>query len=227
MENITAINPVSADAHAAYDVRALRKRSSPAAESALPEPRLHRSLAGEAVAPSPASCGTGLPFRTRRDFRPSWPTAPSRGPLINPTSRSPLPTNTTSDQLAARIRPSSLETRPGERLEFPANVFWRSCRQGCPHGLVPLTPEAGPTRRGLQSACITAGSALATPTCNFTRYAADLDALGAGARDTGTGWWWTRSSPGSLPSTCEDAVDILACGAQKWLPHPWGRASCT
>lgn len=141
-----------------------------------------------------------------------------------------LATNTSFGlNLAARMLPF----HPGDLViasqgEFPANVFpWRQLGdRGVTLELLPLTAEGWPDealmRERMQDRRV---RALAVSHVQFhTGYGVDLDALSAAARASGT--WLVVDSIQALGHVPFDVrrtpVDILACGAQKWLLSPWG-----
>jgi selenocysteine lyase/cysteine desulfurase len=141
-----------------------------------------------------------------------------------------LTTNTTFGlSLAARALPF----QPGDRVvtsdkEFPANVYpWmRLGDRGVTLELVPTTPEGWPDEVGLlQRIQDPRVKAIAVSLTQFANgYTIDLARLSAEARRTGT--WLILDAIqgiGQLPvDVRETPVDLLSCGAQKWLLSPWG-----
>ncbi len=141
-----------------------------------------------------------------------------------------LATNTSAGiNLAAQAIP----LEPGDIIlvsqgEFPANVFpWREqSRRGAVLELVPLTAEGWPDEaRMLARLEDPRVKILALSLVQFhTGYLADVGRLGAAARATGT--WFVLDAIQGLGQVPFDVgatpVDILACGAQKWLLSPWG-----
>lgn len=112
--------------------------------------------------------------------------------------------------------------------EFPANVFpWaKLAERGIRMELLPLTPSGWPDEaRMLERMNDPRVRVLALSQVQFhTGYHADLDRLGAAARATGTFFVIDAiQALGHLPLDVRSTpVDILACGAQKWLLSPWG-----
>lgn len=112
--------------------------------------------------------------------------------------------------------------------EFPANVFpWRQlARRGVRLELVPVTGDGWPDEeRLLRRMEDPAVKVLAVSLVQFhTGYLVDMPALSAAAARTGT-WLVVDAIQGlgQIPfDVRETPVDILACGAQKWLLSPWG-----
>lgn len=112
--------------------------------------------------------------------------------------------------------------------EFPANVFpWRALeRKGVRLELVPLTPEGWPDEdRLLERTRDPRVRVLALSSVQFASgYAADLDRCSRVTRETGTFLVVDAiQSLGQLPLDVRATpIDILSCGAQKWLLSPWG-----
>jgi selenocysteine lyase/cysteine desulfurase len=112
--------------------------------------------------------------------------------------------------------------------EFPANVFpWRElARRGVTLELVPVTKEGWPDeRRLLDRMADPEVKALAISLVQFHNgYLADIGQLSRAARATGTFLVVDAiQGLGQIPFDVRDTpVDILACGAQKWLLSPWG-----
>jgi selenocysteine lyase/cysteine desulfurase len=141
-----------------------------------------------------------------------------------------LATNTSYGlNLAARMLPIA----PGDtvlvsRGEFPANVFpWRALDElGVELELVPLTRQGWPDEALLlERVRDPAVRVLALSLVQFqTGYLADIAALSAACRASDTylvvdaiqGLGQVPFDVGRIP------VDVLACGAQKWLLGPWG-----
>jgi len=141
-----------------------------------------------------------------------------------------LTTNTSFGlNLAARMLPLA----PGDVAlvsdqDFPANVFpWRRIAdRGVRLEFIPRTPAGWPDearmRERMQDPRV---RVLAVSQVEFhTGYRMDLDGLGAVARATGTFLVVDAiQALGHLAFDVRDTpVDILACGAQKWLLSPWG-----
>ena len=112
--------------------------------------------------------------------------------------------------------------------EFPANVFpWRQLSdKGVRTELVPLTAEGWPDetriKERMQDRTV---RALTISHVQFHNgFTADLDSLSEVARGSGT-WLVVDAiqALGHLPfDVRKTPVDILACGAQKWLLSPGG-----
>ena len=145
-----------------------------------------------------------------------------------------LTTNTSYGlNLAARMLPFE----PGQRVlvsvdEFPANVFpWRELAdRGVLLELLPVTAEGWPDEAlMLERMRDPAVRALAVSHVQFHNgYRVDLARLSAAARESGT-WLVVDAiqALGQLPfDVRETPVDLLACGAQKWLLSPWGSGFC-
>ena len=112
--------------------------------------------------------------------------------------------------------------------EFPANVFpWRQlAKRGVALELVPVTADGWPDEaRMAERMSDPRVKVLALSQVQFhTGYLADLKTLSAAARSTGTYLVIDAiQALGQIPfDVRETPVDILACGAQKWLLSPWG-----
>jgi selenocysteine lyase/cysteine desulfurase len=141
-----------------------------------------------------------------------------------------LATNTTYGiNLAARALP----LRQGERVllsdrEFPANVYpWLRLRErGIEVELVPTTERGWPDELRLEERLQDPRvRVLAVSFVQFASgYRADLDRLSAVCRARGTYLVVDAiQGLGQLPlDVRRTPIDILACGAQKWLLSPWG-----
>ncbi len=229
------MTPVSAASASGYDVRALRAAEFPGADrqiylnhastGPLPE-RARRALAAFLQ-------DRGLPFRLP-DERLQAILADGRqraARLINADiGEIALATNTSFGlNLAARMLPFE----PGDIVlvsdhEFPANVFpWRRLSdRGVRMELVPVTAAGWPDEARIEARMQHPKvRALAISHVQFHNgYAADLDRLSRVARDSRT-WLVVDAiqALGQLPfDVRKTPVDILACGAQKWLLSPWG-----
>lgn len=112
--------------------------------------------------------------------------------------------------------------------EFPANVVpWRGrSDQGVVLELVPVTPRGWPDEDRLAERMRDPRvRVLALSSVQFhTGYAADLTRLSQVARETDTYFVIDAiQSLGQLPLDVEATpIDILCCGAQKYLLSPWG-----
>ncbi|MFN0178695.1 MAG: aminotransferase class V-fold PLP-dependent enzyme [Gemmatimonadales bacterium] len=112
--------------------------------------------------------------------------------------------------------------------EFPANVFpWRQlARRGVELEMVPVTAEGWPDEaRLLERLGDPRVKVFALSLVQFhTGYWADMAAFSARCRATNTYFVIDAiQGLGQIPFDVRDTpVDILACGAQKWLLSPWG-----
>ena len=131
--------------------------------------------------------------------------------------------------LAAR----SLPLRPGDIVlasdkEFPANVYpWMLLKDsGVTLELAPTTAEGWPDEaRLLDRLSDPRVRVLAVSLVQFSNgYTIDLARLSAATRASGTYLVVDAiQGVGQLPvDVTKTPVDILACGAQKWLLSPWG-----
>jgi cysteine desulfurase/selenocysteine lyase len=131
--------------------------------------------------------------------------------------------------LAARALP----LRPGDIVlasnrEFPANVYpWMLLKDiGVTLELAPTTPEGWPDEsRLLDRLRDPRVRVLAVSLVQFSNgYKVDLARLSAATRASGTYLVVDAiQAVGQLPLDLrETPVDVLACGAQKWLLSPWG-----
>jgi selenocysteine lyase/cysteine desulfurase len=115
--------------------------------------------------------------------------------------------------------------------EFPANVYpWMAlAERGVRLELVPSAdglPDEEALIRALDRREV---RAVAVSWVQFaTGYRADLARLGRLCRERGV-WFFVDAIQGLGPCTLdvrEVPVDLLACGAQKWLLSPWGSGFC-
>ncbi len=131
--------------------------------------------------------------------------------------------------LAARALPLAR----GDRVvlsdkEFPANVYpWLLLRkQGIEVELAPCTPEGWPDEAALLERLRDPRvRVLAVSHVQFSNgYRADLRRLSAAAQANGTYLVVDAiQGLGNSPlDVRETSIDILSCGAQKWLLSPWG-----
>ncbi len=127
----------------------------------------------------------------------------------------------------------ALPLRPGDRVlvsdkEFPANVYpWMRLRElGVEMELVPTTAEGWPDEaRLLERLADPRVRVLAVSLVQFSSgYLADLAALSEATRRTGAYLVVDAiQGVGQIPlDLSRIQVDVLACGAQKWLLSPWG-----
>ena len=141
-----------------------------------------------------------------------------------------LTSNTT---YGLNVAAGGLPIRSGETVliserEFPANVYpWlRLRRRGVNVEMIPVTPQGWPDEaRLLERLRDPAVRILAISLVQFSNgYRADLKALGDACRANGT--WLVVDAIQALGHVPFDVrttpVDVLACGAQKWLLGPWG-----
>ena len=131
--------------------------------------------------------------------------------------------------MAARALP----LEPGDVVlvsdkEFPANVYpWLRLKdRGVSMELVPTTAEGWPDEaRLLERLRDPRVRVLAVSLVQFSNgYLVDLDRLSAATRETGAFLVVDAiQGIGQLPvDLSRTPVDVLACGAQKWLLSPWG-----
>jgi selenocysteine lyase/cysteine desulfurase len=127
----------------------------------------------------------------------------------------------------------ALPLQPGDRVlvsdkEFPANVYpWMRLRElGVEMELVPTTPDGWPDEaRLLERLADPRVRVLAVSLVQFSNgYLVDLAALSAATRRTGVYLVVDAiQGVGQVPlDLSRTEVDVLACGAQKWLLSPWG-----
>ena len=131
--------------------------------------------------------------------------------------------------LAARALPLA----PGDIVvlsdkEFPANVYpWLALRKaGVSVEVAPVTPEGWPDEAHLlERVKDPRVKVLAVSLVQFANgYRVDLAALSAATRASGT-WLVVDAIQGVGVEPVDvrrTPVDILSCGAQKWLLSPWG-----
>ena len=131
------------------------------------------------------------------------------------------------------VAATALPLAPGDVVvtsdrEFPANVYpWMAlAARGVRLELVPTTPEGWPDEEALLAALARPEvKALTVSWVQFASgYRVDLARLGAACRALGK--WFVVDAiqgVGALPLDLgATPVDVLACGAQKWLLSPWG-----
>jgi selenocysteine lyase/cysteine desulfurase len=127
----------------------------------------------------------------------------------------------------------SLPLEPGETVlvsdkEFPANVYpWLMLqRRGVTVELVPATPEGWPDEAVLHQRILDPKvRVLAVSFIQFGNgYRVDLARLGEACRASGTYLVVDAiQGIGQYPLDVRELhIDLLACGAQKWLLSPWG-----
>lgn len=221
-----------------YDVHAVREREFGWAESGEaiyfdhastgPIPaRARRAMAGFAVK-------RAEPFRlTQSDYFPVLNRARERAAQLigaSPASIA-LMTNTTHGvNLAARALPYGAgDVILSTQGEFPANVYpWMAAARarGAEHRLLPLSgewPDEAALMRAIETDPRVRVVALSWVSY-WSGHRFDLPAIGAACRARGI-WFFVDAIQGVGPLALDvvDAkVDILACGAQKWLCSPWG-----
>ena len=134
------------------------------------------------------------------------------------------------------IAAQALPLAPGDTVlvsdrEFPANVYpWLRLRErGVAVELVPTTPEGWPDEARLLERLAGRGGppvrCLAVSLVQFSNgYMVDLARLSAAARAAGAFLVVDAiQGAGQVPIDVRATpVDVLACGAQKWLLSPWG-----
>jgi len=142
-----------------------------------------------------------------------------------------LMTNTTHGvNLAARNLPYGRgDVILSTHGEFPANVYpWMAAARarGAEHRLLPMAGEL-PDEEALMRA-IETDARVRVVALSWVSYWSghrfDLAAIGAACRARGI-WFFVDAIQGLAPLALDVAsthVDILSCGAQKWLCSPWG-----
>jgi cysteine desulfurase / selenocysteine lyase len=113
--------------------------------------------------------------------------------------------------------------------EFPANVYpWMAAARarGAEHRLLPLAGDL-PDEAALMRTIAT-DSRVKVVALSWVSYWSghtfDLAAIGAACRERGI-WFFVDAIQGVAPLVLDVVaakVDILSCGAQKWLCSPWG-----
>ena len=221
-----------------YDVHALRAREFPWAErgesiyldhaSTGPLPTRTRSAITE------VNEKRAEPFRLRReDYFPALARAREHAARLigAPASSIALMTNTSHGvNLAARVLPYGAgDVVLSTQGEFPANVYpWMSAARsrGAEHRMIPLAGDL-PDEDALMNA-IEHDPRVRVVTVSWVSYWSghrfDLATLGAACRARGI-YLVVDAIQGVGPLALDLAathVDILACGAQKWLCSPWG-----
>lgn len=141
-----------------------------------------------------------------------------------------MPNTTYGLNFAARALPLG----PGDVVltfdgEFPANVYpWMALAdRGVRLELLPSTPAGLPDEAALLRAIAERDDvrAVTVSWVQFTSgYRVDLTAIGAACRARGI--WFVVDAIQGLGACTLDVratpIDVLACGAQKWLLAPWG-----
>jgi len=226
----------AAPATPGYDVEALRREEFPwAAATAY----LNHASTG----PIPASAQRRLAEYQRRRAEPHRLTADDLFPVLaaaraaaarlinaDPAEIALAPNTSYGLNLAAQALP----LEPGSVIlasdrEFPALVY--PFRHRARHGdvrfeLLPVTPEGWPDEAALLARLDDpAVRCVAVSLTQFANgYTVDLARLSRETRRRGT-WLVVDAIQGcgQVPlDVRETPVDILACGAQKWLLSPWG-----
>lgn len=174
------------------------------------------------------------PFRlTKSDYFPVLKRARERAAQLIGASPAniALMTNTTHGvNLAARALPYGAgDIILSTQGEFPANVYpWMAAARarGAEYRLLPLSgelPDEGALMRAIETDPRVRVVALSWVSY-WSGHRFDLSAIGAACRARGI-WFFVDAIQGVGPLALDvvDAkVDILACGAQKWLCSPWG-----
>ncbi|MFI5309966.1 MAG: aminotransferase class V-fold PLP-dependent enzyme [Gemmatimonadales bacterium] len=221
-----------------YDVHALRSREFPWAERGEAIHFDHASTGPIPVRARDAMAEFAVrraePFRLKRDdFFPTLALARERAArLIGASPRSiALMTNTTHGvNLAARALPYGKgDVILSTHGEFPANVYpWMAAARarGAEHRLLPLAgdwPDEAALMRAIETDPRVKVVALSWVSY-WSGHRFDLAAIGAACRARGI-WFVVDAIQGLAPLTLDVAsapIDILSCGAQKWLCSPWG-----
>lgn len=139
--------------------------------------------------------------------------------------------------VGVNVAAGGLPLRSGETVlvsdrEFPANVYpWLALRdRGIRVELAPVTADGFPDEDYLvERLADPAVRVLAVSFVQFSNgYRADLDRLSAACRAGGAFLVVDAiQGLGHAPLDVRDTpVDVLACGAQKWLLSPWGAGFC-
>jgi len=229
------VSPVAARSTSRYDVQALRETEFPWADQ-----RIYLNHASTGPLPERArrairafTDDRATPFRLPDDVLQGI-LADARvraARLINAdVEEIALATNTSYGlNLAARMLPLGPDDIVlVSEAEFPANVFpWRHLSdKGVVLELLALTQEGWPDEdRMVERMGDPRVKALSVSHVQFHNgYQVDLARLGTAARATGT-WLVVDAiqALGQIPfDVRETPVDLLACGAQKWLLSPWG-----
>lgn len=225
------MTPVSAG----YDVAALRAEEFPWADGCI-----YLNHAG--IGPLPERARRAIEAYTADRAAPTnLPDAKLMGVLAGARERAARLLNADAGEIALATNTSfglnlaacMLPLSAGDVVlvsqgEFPANVHpWaRQADRGVRMELLPLTPEGWPDEeRMIARMADPKVRVLALSQVQFhTGYHADMDRLAAAARATGTYFVIDAiQALGHLPlDVRRTPVDILACGAQKWLLSPWG-----
>lgn len=143
---------------------------------------------------------------------------------------------TTNTSHGINLAAFSLPLQPGDEIltvdrEFPANVFpWmvRAERSGATIVRLPCVDEV-PDQAALLEAIATRPR-VKVVTLSWVSFASgariDLDAVGRACRERGIYFVVDAiQGLGAIPlDVSTTPIDILACGAQKWLQSPWGTA---
>ncbi len=178
------------------------------------------------------------PFRLRaEDFFPVLERARERaGRLIGaPAGSIALVTNTSHGvNIAARTLPYGVgDVVLSTAGEFPANVYpWMAATRarGAEFRMLPLAghlPDEAAIMRAIESDARVKGVALSWVSY-WSGHRFDLAAIGAACRKRGI-WLFVDAIQGVGAVELDVVaaqVDILACGAQKWLCSPWGTGFC-
>lgn len=144
------------------------------------------------------------------------------------------PNTSTGLNIAAQILPIARDKVViGFDGEFPANVYpWMAIARsgGARYEQIPLLPNGLPDWDALP-ARLDRGD-VAVVAISWVSFVsgdrADLGAIGAMCRERGI--WFVVDAIQGVGTTVMDVhackIDILSCGAQKWLLSPWGSGFC-
>jgi len=232
------VNSRPSGAPVSYDVRALREREFPWAARGEATYFDHASTGPIPVRARDAMAALAArraePFRlTKDDLFPVLARAREQAArLIGARPRTiALMTNTSHGvNLAARALPYGRgDVILSTHGEFPANVYpWMAAARarGAEFRLLPLAgdlPDEAALMRAIETDPRVKVVALSWVSY-WSGHRFDLAAIGAACRARGI-WFFVDAIQGLGPLTLDvraTPVDVLACGAQKWLCSPWG-----
>ena len=174
------------------------------------------------------------PFRLRADdlFPTLQRARDAAAAVIGAPAGSVALTSNTSHgvNLAARTLPFGAgDLILSSRGEFPANVYpWLAAAKarGAEFRMLPLAgdwPDEAALLRAIETEPRVRGVAISWVSF-WSGFRFDLDAIGAACRRRGA-WLFVDAIQGvgvEPLDVAATAIDVLACGAQKWLLSPWG-----